>query len=129
MAATAEIRSPVSGALPVCLFGENPSRLVSLWDIVNQFDVHYFSALFGLLYSSEQRLATLCKTDGPGASVPDNERELIVDTFKKLRDMCWETKLRTSQDHIFQVEGQIRTPISADALRVLIWSDLSSLLV
>src|ERR1035438_2638019 len=40
MVADLHSESHRSDALPVCLGGENPHRLVSLWDIVNQFNVH-----------------------------------------------------------------------------------------
>ena len=106
-------------------------RLWSLWEIMNQFHWMDFSANFGLLWSTEQRLAALCDTDGPGASVSLKEQQLIRDTLKALGDICWGAKLRTSQDQIFRIQSQLndkKSSISAEALLVLIYNVRSTLI-
>lgn len=69
MAATAEIRLPVLGALPVCLFPENPNRLVSLWDMVRKFNAAYLVWLVHELEREQTRLISF-QVVGAGGQAP-----------------------------------------------------------
>ena len=64
MVADLHSESHRSDALSVCLGGENPHRLVSLWDVVNQFRAHTLYAALRRLEIFEARLLDISERQG-----------------------------------------------------------------
>jgi len=89
----AAIISSSRDALPVCLFNENPNRLVSLWDIVNLFNLQELMIIVQVI-SGWQAQLSLSETMGAGNGRPnDIQYQKIIVSVKDARDICISIKL------------------------------------
>src|ERR1035438_7446317 len=90
MVADLHSESHRSDALPVCLGGENPHRLVSLWDIVNQFNVHTLYVLLRQIELFEGQYET--------AGARELTKEELENAYKTLAFARDELKVARFQD-------------------------------
>jgi hypothetical protein len=104
-------------ALPVCLWKENPNRLVSLWDLVNRFNVFGFATLCGLLESvmasAEASSLNVASTEAAGKICRD------VETFCKMCgfDVC-EDMAGIAANHLARKPMQVPMAIQSEVRAV-----------
>jgi hypothetical protein len=72
----------IGGDTPACLWHENPPRLVSLWDLVNQLAAPGLFYLFNRLTSIECVLANLKLAGSGGARVPEAHLSTVLSVVK-----------------------------------------------
>jgi hypothetical protein len=66
----------------VCLFTENPNRLVSLWEIVQPFQAHLFSWLCFLLGQMHQLTKTADHDNGPSLGSVQETTDAIQQAYQ-----------------------------------------------
>jgi hypothetical protein len=89
----------------VCLGFENPNRLVSLWDIVNQFDLWRYTTLVSRLQMAETALEQIVKERGGGADL-QNFAETNAVILRDAEQFAKENEFKESADFI---HGCVRT--------------------
>jgi hypothetical protein len=75
-------------ALPVCRGEANLNRLVSLWDIVNQFDLGNFLNAHGKLMAFVLMLDGEKAKRGAGACLEDERFSFLLEVFAEAKEFC-----------------------------------------
>jgi hypothetical protein len=97
MLASVHSESHSRGALPVCLGSENLNRLVSLWDLVNEFNLWRYSELLAWLTHDEALMHQMADENG-GQDVLPVQKEQTVKLLKEVANFSMELGYQVCYD-------------------------------
>jgi hypothetical protein len=106
MSAIVEAVSSSRDALPVCLWHENPNRLVSLWDIVNHFDAHGFAELVLQLTGVHELHTRLVEMDGGLVDSDFTKNALVL--LKRIQKYCGAVEFERCAQVAADIQFRIR---------------------
>src|ERR1035441_5365022 len=98
-------------ALPVCLGGENPHRLVSLWDIVKEFNAFLVAGQLQAIAGFEHKYGNLRDAAGGGAEVQINE---VWTLTNGLVESCRRSGFSDAADKIERIAMRLSVSSSMD---------------
>jgi hypothetical protein len=101
-------------ALPVCLGSGNPNRLVSLWDIVNQFRLGDFLNCHGVLMGWTLMLEGEKARKGAGAHLDKKRFDLLLEHIQKMQDFCRLVGFKDAEEKITRTLRHYKVPESID---------------
>jgi hypothetical protein len=104
-------------APPVCPWQGNLNRLVSLWDIVKQFDVFAFAVIFQSLLSVEGQCEAIRTSSGGGVLVPAVLRDQAYEVIGTIRSFCEHHGFADARDEINLAVLKLGSDVDASTLR------------